>query len=132
ARERLENFIGLLNERLAKELALSLDERALSHDYIPVIVEFDVTVQPGADRQNQKAVTRFCIVLAEAGECSENNKAVAVSSLYPSLAAFNVQDVQGVSKGFNFLAGLEFLFGGANFAYQRQHDRMAQAMQQAV
>jgi hypothetical protein len=40
---------------------LSLDERGLSAEYVPYIVEFDVAIEPAAGRKNQDAIVSFAV-----------------------------------------------------------------------
>jgi hypothetical protein len=128
ARERLQNFITLLNDRLTHQLALSLDERGLSNDYVPVVLELDVAIEPNANRKEQKAVSVF--TLDGGQDC--NGKKPVVYNLYPSLAAFNVSEVQGQSSGFYANGAFKGLFLGSNISYQRQHDHIMSAMAQSV
>ena len=140
ARERLDNFITLLNDRLTKELALNLHEAGLRKTYVPVLVELDVYVNPSKDRKNEQAGSLFDAQVrasADDKECSNDNdptrpKPVIVYNLYPSMAAFNVASVVGQSKGFVLSGGFKGLFLGSNVGWQRQRDHVTQAMMQSV
>jgi hypothetical protein len=128
-REQLENFITLLNDRLTKQLALSLDEDGLRGDYVPVVAEFDVSINPLTSRKNQTAVAEFKLISTTTG-CSGGQP--IVYNLYPSLSAFNVADVQGKSSAFMLNGGIKGLFVGGSGSYQREHDRVTQALRQSV
>ena len=124
-REQLENFITLLNDRLTKQLALSLDEDGLQGNYVPVVMEFDVSINPSPHRKDQTAAVQF-------GLASNGCRPPIVYNLYPSLAAFNVADVQGKSSAFMLNGALKGLFVGGSGSYQREHDRVTQALRQSV
>jgi hypothetical protein len=127
----LDNFITLLNDRLTKGLALNLDERGLSGDYIAVVAEFDVAIQPRPHRNNEQAASEFSVKLLDP-DCSDNRLIPIVYNLYPSMAAFNVANVSGVSKNLNVGFNLKTLWGGGTIGVQQQKDRLTQSMQQSV
>lgn len=128
ARERLQSFITLLNDRLTHQLALSLDERGLSKDFVPVVLQLDVAIEPNSNRKNQQAVSRFTLVAGD--DCG--GRAPIAYNLYPALSAFNVSQVQGQSSGFYANGGFKGLFLGSNISFQRQHDHIQSAMAQSV
>jgi hypothetical protein len=129
-REQLDNFITLLNDRLTKQLSLSLDEDGLRGDYVPVVAEFDVSINPRTSHKDQTATAEFELTSVGAG-CGEDRPPI-LYNLYPSLSAFNVADVQGKSSGFMLNGGLKGLFLGGSASYQREHDRVTQALRQSV
>jgi hypothetical protein len=125
-REQLENFITLLNDRLTKQLALSLDEDGLRGNYVPVVTEFDVSINPRTSRKDQTATVEFQFASGE--KCGPP----IVYNLYPSLSAFNVAEIQGKSSAFMLNGGFKGLFLGGSGSYQREHDRVSQALRQSV
>jgi hypothetical protein len=126
AREKLDAFITLLNDRLTKQLALSLDEEGLGGHYVPFVIEFDVSIEPNSSRNNQEASASFVI----SGNCA--GRSTVVYNIYPSMAAFNVAAVSGSSNGFYLNGAFKGLFVGSNVGYQRQKDHISQAMRQSV
>ncbi|HVO60822.1 MAG TPA: hypothetical protein VMT53_07795 [Terriglobales bacterium] len=128
AREKLESFITLLNDRLTKQLALSLDEQGLGGRYIPFVVEFDVSIEPHANRKNEEAVATFDII-PDSSSCGHTP---IVYNLYPSMSAFNVANVSGSSSGFYLNGAFKGLFVGSTAGYQRQKDHISQSMRQSV
>jgi len=142
AREKLENFITLLNDRLTKQLALNLDEAGMKDTYVPVVVELDVYVNPKKHRQNQTAGSLFRVTVNKTPlddrqkvDClnsDQSERPVVVYNLYPTTAAFNVGSVSGKSSGFLLNGGFKGLFLGSTFAWQRQRDHVTEAMMQSV
>jgi len=127
-REQLDNFITLLNDRLTKQMALSPDEDGLRGDYLPLVAEFDVSIDARPSRKDQSATSVFEL---DAPGCPTGKHPI-VYNLYPSLSAFNVADVQGKSSGFMLNGGIKGLFLGGSGSYQREHDRVSQALRQSV
>lgn len=132
ARERLQSFITLLNDRLTHQLALSLDERGLSKDYVPVVLQLDVAIEPNSNRKEQKAVSEFKISAPGCNAHTGAPETPIVYNLYPALGAFNVSEVQGQSTGFYANGGFKGLVMGSNLSFQRQHDHITSAMAQSV
>ena len=110
---------------------MNLDERGLSNDYIAVVAEFDVAIQPGPHRNDEQAASEFSVALTDP-ECTVNELKPIVYNLYPAMAAFNVANVSGVSKNINVGFNIKTLWGGGNFGVQQQKDRLTQSMQQSV
>jgi hypothetical protein len=123
AAKRLDNFITLLYERLAREVSVLQDDLSRSPDNVAYLLQFDVGVYPSRKAKNHSARVEFTI---NCPDCK-------VYSLYPGVSSYNLANYTGASKRTTIWGNLLTLLGfGASAAYRRQQDTLQGSLVQSA
>jgi len=123
ATKRMDNFITLLYERLAREISVLQDDVMRDPDNVPFLVQFDVGLYPASQAQNHVAVVEFTM----------NCEGCKVYSIYPGQSSYNLANYEGASKRYSLWGAFSTLFGfGINAAYRRQTDTLHGDLVQSV
>jgi hypothetical protein len=123
ATKRMDNFITLLYERLAREISVLQDDVMRDPDNVPFLVQFDVGLYPASQAQNHVAVVEFTM----------NCEGCEVYSIYPGQSSYNLANYEGASKRYSLWGAFSTLFGfGINAAYRRQTDTLHGDLVQSV
>jgi hypothetical protein len=123
ATKRLDNFITLLYERLAREISVLQDDVMRDTDNVPFLVQFDVGLYPSSQAKNHVGVVEFTM------DCD----GCKVYSIYPSQSSYNLANYEGTSKRYSLYGALQTLFGfGINANYRRQTDTLHGDLVQSV
>jgi IPT/TIG domain len=123
ATKRLDNFITLLYERMAREISVLQDDVMRDTDNVPFLVQFDVGLYPSSQAKNHVAVVEFTM------DCD----GCKVYSIYPGQSSYNLANYEGTSKRYSLYGALQTLFGfGINADYRRQTDTLHGDLVQSV
>lgn len=123
ATKRLDNFITLLYERLAREISVLQDDVMRDPDNVPFLVQFDVGLYPSGQAKNHVGVVEFTM---NCGGCK-------VYSIYPGQSSYNLANYEGASKRTSLWGAFQSLFGfGISGDYRRQTDTLHGDLVQSV
>src|ERR1700722_11045262 len=123
ATKRLDNFITLLYERLAREISVLQDDLTRDPDNVPFLVQFDVGLYPSKKAKNHVARVEFNL------DCP----GCKVYSLYPGQSSYNLANYSGSSKRNSFWGNVLTLIGlGISASYRRQTDALQGSLVQSV
>lgn len=123
ATKRLDNFITLLYERLAREISVLQDDLTRDPDNVPFLVQFDVGLYPSKRSKNHVARVEFNL------DCP----GCKVYSLYPGQSSYNLANYSGSSKRSSFWGNVLTLIGfGVSASYRRQTDTLQGSLVQSV
>jgi hypothetical protein len=123
ATKRLDNFITLLYERLAREISALQDDLMRDPQNLAFLVQFDVGLYPSKRAQNHVAVVEFTL----------NCDGCKVYSIYPGQSSYNLANYEGASKRYSFWGNLLTLVGlGISADYRRQEDTLRGDLVQSV
>lgn len=124
ATKQLDNFITLLQERLAREISVLQDDLTRDPEQMAFMLQFDVGVYPSDKTKNHMARVEFELV---------NCPGCKVYSLYPGQSSYNVANYQGSSRRRSFMGNFLSLIGlGVSASYQRQEDALQGSLVQSV
>jgi IPT/TIG domain len=123
ATKRMDNFITLLYERLAREVSALQDDVMRDPQNAAFLVQFDVGLYPSSEAKNRVGVVGFKL---NCGRCK-------VYSIYPGQSSYNLANYEGASRRNSFFLSLATLFGfGINADYRRQEDTLHGDLVQSV
>jgi hypothetical protein len=123
ATKRLDNFITLLYERLAREISVLQDDLTRDPENVPFLVQFDVGLYPSKKAKNHVARVEFNL------DCP----GCKVYSLYPGQSSYNLANYSGSSKRNSFWGNVLTLIGlGISASYRRQTDALQGSLVQSV
>ncbi len=123
ATKRLDNFITLLYERMAREISVLQDDVMRDTENVPFLVQFDVGLYPSSRAKNHVGVVEFTM----------NCDGCKVYSIYPGQSSYNLANYEGTSKRYSLYGALQTLFGfGINADYRRQTDTLHGDLVQSV
>jgi hypothetical protein len=123
ATKRMDNFITLLYERLAREISVLQDDVMRDPDNVPFLVQFDVGLYPGVRAKDHVGVVEFTM----------NCEGCKVYSIYPGQSSYNLANYEGASKRYSFWGNLATLVGlGVTADYRRQSDTLHGDLIQSV
>jgi len=123
ATKQLDNFLTVLQERLARQVSVLNDDLMRDPNNLAFLVQFDVGLYPSGRTSNHMARVEFDLYCPR---CK-------VYSLYPGQASYNVANFDGASRRNTLWGGLASLFGfGISAAYQRQEDSLRGSLVQSV
>jgi hypothetical protein len=123
ATKRLDNFITLLYERLAREISVLQDDLTRDPDNVAFLVQFDVGLYPSKKAKNHVARVEFNL------DCP----GCKVYSLYPGQSSYNLANYSGSSKRNSFWGNVLTLIGlGISASYRRQTDALQGSLVQSV
>jgi hypothetical protein len=123
ATKRLDNFITLLYERLAREISVLQDDVMRDPESVPYLVQFDVGLYPGVRAKDHVGVVEFTM------DC----KGCKVYAIYPGQSSYNLANYEGASKRYSFWGNLATLIGlGVSADYRRQTDTLHGDLVQSV
>jgi hypothetical protein len=124
ATKRLDNFITLLYERLAREISVLQDDLLHDPENEAFLVQFDVGLYPSKKAKDHVARVEFD--LAHCNGCK-------VYSLYPGQSSYNLANYSGASKRNTFWGNALTLIGlGLSASYRRQTDTLQGSLVQSV
>ncbi|HTW25423.1 MAG TPA: hypothetical protein VMD78_17600, partial [Candidatus Baltobacteraceae bacterium] len=101
ATKRMDNFITLLYERMAREISALQDDVLRDPQNAAYLVQFDVGLYPSQDDQDRVAKIKFTL---NCGGCK-------VYSIYPGQSSYNLANYEGASKRNQFVFSLLTLVG---------------------
>jgi hypothetical protein len=123
ATKRMDNFITLLYERLAREISALQDDVMRDPDNVPFLMQFDVGLYPSNRAKNHVGVVKFSL------DCD----GCKVYSIYPGQSSYNLANFEGASKRYSLWGALATLFGfGISADYRRQTDTLRGDLVQSV
>lgn len=123
ATKRMDNFITLLYERLAREISALQDDVMRDPENVAYLVEFDVSLQPSTRDKDHVAVAEFTL----------NCKGCKVYSIYPGQSSYNIANYEGASKRYSLWGALATILGfGINADYRKQTDTLQGDLVQSV
>lgn len=123
ATKRMDNFITLLYERLAREISVLQDDVMRDPDNVPFLVQFDVGLYPASQAQNHVAAVEFTM----------NCEGCKVYAIYPGQSSYNLANYEGTSKRYSLWGALQTLVGfGISGDYRRQTDTLRGDLVQSV
>lgn len=127
ASKQLDNYVTLLNERLAQQLLMIADD-ASRNGYELFMMQFDVGLYPSQRTKNKVARVEF-----QMAANPPSGKHPYAYGLIPGTSAYNIQEYIGRSQNlsvvgmFNLISGL-----GVRGEYQRQRDQLHTGLVQNV
>jgi hypothetical protein len=123
ATKRLDNFITLLYERLAREISVLQDDLTRDPENVAFLMQFDVGLYPSKKSKDHVARVEFNV------DCP----GCKVYSLYPGASSYNLANFSGASKRNSFWGNALTLIGfGASASYRRQVDTLQGSLVQSV
>jgi len=123
ATKRLDNFITLLYERLAREISVLQDDLTRDPDNVAFLLQFDVGLYPSKKAKDHVARVEFNL------DCP----GCKVYSLYPGQSSYNLANYSGSSKRNTFWGNALTLIGlGVSASYRRQTDALQGSLVQSV
>jgi hypothetical protein len=123
ATKRLDNFITLLYERLAREISVLQDDLTRDPENVPFLLQFDVGVYPSKKAKDHVARVEFKL------DCP----GCKVYSVYPGQSSYNLANYSGSSKRTTLWGNVLTLIGfGASASYRRQTDALQGSLVQSV
>jgi hypothetical protein len=123
ATKRLDNFLTLLYERLAREVSVLQDDLTRSPENVAYLLQFDVGVYPSRKAKNHNARVEFEI----------NCPNCKVYSLYPGQSSYNLANYSAASRRTTLWGNVLTLMGfGASASYRRQVDTLQGGLVQSV
>ena len=123
ATKRLDNFITLLYERLAREISVLQDDLTRDPENVAFLMQFDVGLYPSKKSKDHVARVEFNV------DCP----GCKVYSLYPGASSYNLANFSGSSKRNSFWGNMLTLIGfGASASYRRQVDTLQGSLVQSV
>jgi hypothetical protein len=123
ATKRLDNFITLLYERLAREISALQDDLMRDPENVAFLVQFDVGLYPSKKAKDHVARVEFNL------DCP----GCKVYSLYPGQSSYNLAEFSGASKRNSFWGNILTLIGfGASASYRHQTDTLQGSLVQSV
>lgn len=123
ASRRLDNFVTLLYERLAREISVLQDDLTRDPNNAAFLLQFDVGLYPSNKSKDHVARVEFKL------DCP----GCKVYSLYPGQSAYNLANYSGSSKRSSFWGNILTLIGfGASASYRRQTDMLSGSLVQSV
>ena len=126
ATKRLDSFITLLYERLAREVSALQDDLTRDPNTLSYLVQFDVGLYPASRSKNHVARVEFELDQTKCPGCK-------VYSIYPGQSSYNVANYKGESRSKSFWGNLGFLIGlGVSAAYRKQEDTLHGSLVQSV
>jgi hypothetical protein len=126
ATARLDSFITLLHERLAREVSALQDDLTRDPNTMAYLVQFDVGLYPASRTKNHMARVEFELDQNQCPGCK-------VYSIYPGQSSYNVANYKGESRSKSFWGNLSFLIGlGISAAYRQQEDTLHSSLVQSV
>jgi hypothetical protein len=126
ATKRLDSFITLLYERLAREVSALQDDITRDPNTVAYLVQFDVGLYPASRTKNHIARVEFELDQDQCPGCR-------VYSIYPGQSSYNVANYKGESRSKSFWGNLGFLIGlGVSAAYRKQEDTLQGSLVQSV
>jgi hypothetical protein len=126
ATKKLDSFITLLYERLAREISALQDDTMRDPDAEAFLVQFDVGLYPASRTKNHMARVEFKLNDQQCKGCK-------IYSVYPGQSSYNVANYTGESRRKSFWGNLFFLVGlGISGAYSRQEDTLRGSLVQSV
>jgi hypothetical protein len=125
--KQFDNYVTLLNERLAKQLMVIADD-ASRNQYELFMMQFDVGLYPSGKTKNRVARVEFQLAAD-----SSIHKLPYAYGLIPGTSAYNIQEYIGRSQNVNFIGLFNLLSGlGIRGEYQRQRDQFRSGLIQTV
>jgi hypothetical protein len=126
ATKRLDSFITLLYERLAREVSALQDDVMRDPNNEAFLLQFDVGLYPSSRAKNHMASVEFKLNKKNCPGCK-------IYSIYPGQSSYNVANYEGLSKRTSLWGALQFLSGfGISGAYSRQEDTLHGSLVQSV
>jgi len=126
ATKRLDSFITLLYERLAREVSALQDDMTRDPNTAAYLVQFDVGLYPASRTKNHVARVEFELDQEQCPGCK-------VYAVYPGQSSYNVANYKGESRSKSFWGNLGFLIGlGVSGAYRKQEDTLRGSLVQSV
>lgn len=123
ATKRLDNFITLLYERLAREISVLQDDLTRDPENVAFLLQFDVSLYPSKKAKDHVARVEFDL------DCP----GCKVYSLYPGQSSYNLANYSGSSKRTTLWGNVLTLFGfGVSASYRRQTDMLQGSLVQSV
>jgi hypothetical protein len=123
ATKRLDNFITLLYERLARQISVLQDDLTRDPENVAFLVQFDVGLYPSKKAKDHVARVEFNL------DCP----GCKVYSLYPGQSSYNLANYSGTSKRNSFWGNFLTLIGlGISASYRRQTDTLQGSLVQSV
>jgi hypothetical protein len=123
ATKRLDNFITLLYERLAREISVLQDDLTRDPDNMAFLMQFDVGLYPSNKAKDHVARVEFNL------DCP----GCKVYSLYPGQSSYNLANYSGASKRNTFWGNALTLIGlGVSASYRHQTDTLQGSLVQSV
>jgi hypothetical protein len=124
ATKRLDNFITLLYERLAREISVLQDDLMHDPDNEAFLLQFDVGLYPSKKSKDHVARVEFNL---------DHCPGCKVYSLYPGQSSYNLANYSGASKRNSFWGNVLTLIGlGVSASYRRQTDTLQGSLVQSV
>ena len=128
ASKQIENYLTLLNERLAKQLSVIADD-ASRNNYELFLMQIDVGIFAAKNRKDDVARIEF---LLNQAPCSGEHAAYAYSMI-PGSSSYNIEEYIGKSQHVGLIGAFNLLMGlGASGEYQRQRDQLHNGLVQSV
>jgi hypothetical protein len=123
ASKRLDNFVTLLYERLAREISVLQDDLTRDPENVAFLLQFDVGLYPSKKAKDHVARVEFNL------DCP----GCKVYSLYPGQSSYNLANYSGSSKRNTFWGNFLTLLGfGVSASYRRQTDMLQGSLVQSV
>ena len=123
ATKRLDNFMTLLYERLAREISVLQDDVMRDPENVPFLVQFDVGLYPSSQAKNHVGLVEFTM------DCD----GCKVYSIYPGQSSYNLANYEGTSKRYSIVGVLLTVIGfGITGDYRRQTDTLHGDLVQSV
>jgi len=123
ASKRLDNFITLLYERLAREVSVLQDDLTRDPENLAFLLQFDVGLYPSKKAKDHVARVEFNL------DCP----GCKIYSLYPGQSSYNVANYSGASKRTTLWGNVLTLIGfGFSASYRRQQDTLRGSLVQSV
>jgi hypothetical protein len=123
ATKRLDNFVTLLYERLAREISVLQDDLTRDPENVAFLLQFDVGVYPSKKAKDHVARVEFNL------DCP----GCKVYSLYPGQSSYNLANYSGASKRTTLWGNALTLLGfGISASYRRQTDTLQGSLVQSV
>jgi hypothetical protein len=123
ATKRLDNFITLLYERLAREVSVLQDDLMRDPENEAFLLQFDVGLYPSKRATDHVARVEFDL----------NCPGCKIYSLYPGMSAYNIANYTGSSKRTTLWGNVLTLLGfGLSASYRRQVDTLQGGLIQSV
>jgi hypothetical protein len=123
ATKRLDNFITLLYERLAREISVLQDDLTRDPENVAFLLQFDVGLYPSKKAKDHVARVEFNL------DCP----GCKVYSLYPGQSSYNLANYSGASKRTTLWGNALTLLGfGVSASYRRQTDTLQGSLVQSV
>jgi hypothetical protein len=123
ATKQLDNFITLLQERMAREISVLQDDVMRDASRAAYLLQFDNGLYPSKRGDNYMARVAYEL---DCPECQ-------VYSVYPSASSYNVVNYQGASRRRTLGGSLLSIVGlGISAAYRRQEDALQGNLVQSV